>query len=185
MVDVYSDTVDEGRIYHGATTANQLGTWVFSLPVVGPNITATATVGGATTSEFSAPVVAPVVSFQLFQGATGQVWTGNPVPLASLGAFNSARTFNVVTALVRWENTTQQFQFWEGNPRTTAQLDDAPTVGLPAAVTAVFFWANGLQQFQFWFRGFPDPFQTLTPGLIHGGFYFFQAAQANVPVPMN
>ena len=147
MVDVYLDTVDEGRIYHGATTANQLGTWVFSLPVVGPNITATATVGGATTSEFSAPVVAPVVSFQLFQGATGQVWTGNPVPLASLGAFNSARTFNVVTALFRWENTTHQFQFW--------------------------------------FRGFPDPFQTLTPGLIHGGFYFFQAAQANVPVPMN
>ena len=36
----------------------------------------------------------------------------------------------------------------------------------------------------FWFRGFPDNFQTLVNGLVHGEHYFFQSNQV-VQVPMD
>ena len=347
IIEVFSDSADEGRILHGSATADGGGAWLFTCqlacPMPGPNITATATDASPTTSEFSAPfqLVAPIpsptlsslsppsafaggpgltltingsgfvngatvqfgagpdrapltlsstvitvalsaadvatvgphnvtvtipgpcvasctsntlvftvnpavidTSFNLVPGATGQLWTGNPVPLAELDTFAGARAFTAVTALFRWENSTQQFQFyfrgfplnfqtltgglqtgefyffqspgntsvtipngtlfvvpdpggifptvvgargqlWTGSPVATAQLDDAPPTGLPGGVTAVFSWENSQQQFQFWFRGFPDSFQTLTPGLVHGDFYFFQATKAGVNVPMN
>lgn len=55
-VDVYSDAADEGRVFHGSTTANGVGDWAFSGAVVGPNVTATATDAAGNTSEFSAPL---------------------------------------------------------------------------------------------------------------------------------
>jgi CSLREA domain-containing protein len=54
-IDVFSDHEDEGRIYHGSTTANGLGNWSFAGGVAGPNITATSTDAAGLTSEFSAP----------------------------------------------------------------------------------------------------------------------------------
>jgi Ca2+-binding RTX toxin-like protein len=54
-VDVYSDDEDEGRVYHGSTVADVSGNWRFTHPVVGPNVTATATDANGSTSEFSAP----------------------------------------------------------------------------------------------------------------------------------
>ena len=57
-VEVFSDSEDEGRIYHGSTTTNDdaTGTWTYPGAVTGPNITATITDGSGNTSEFSAPV---------------------------------------------------------------------------------------------------------------------------------
>src|SRR5439155_461478 len=54
-VDVYSDDEDEGRVYHGSSTADASGNWSFVDAVTGPNVTATATDAGGNTSEFSAP----------------------------------------------------------------------------------------------------------------------------------
>jgi hypothetical protein len=56
-VEVFSDSEDEGRIYHGSTTTNDdaTGTWAYPGPVTGPNITATITDASGNTSEFSAP----------------------------------------------------------------------------------------------------------------------------------
>ena len=54
-VDVYSDDEDEGRVYHGSTTADASGNWSFADAVTGPNVTATATDSAGNTSEFSAP----------------------------------------------------------------------------------------------------------------------------------
>ena len=51
-VDVYSDSVDEGRIYHGWTAADGGGNWNYPGAVTGPNITATATNASGNTSEF-------------------------------------------------------------------------------------------------------------------------------------
>jgi parallel beta-helix repeat protein len=60
-VDVYSDTEDEGRVYHGskATIDDATGTWDYAGPVSGPNITVTVTDAGGNTSEFSAPMASP------------------------------------------------------------------------------------------------------------------------------
>jgi len=54
-IDVYSDDADEGRIHYGFTTADAQGDWTYGGPVGGPNLTATCTDVGGTTSEFSAP----------------------------------------------------------------------------------------------------------------------------------
>lgn len=54
-VDVFSDSADEGRTYHGSTSADSNGDWTFTGPVDGPNVTATATDIDGNTSEFSAP----------------------------------------------------------------------------------------------------------------------------------
>jgi hypothetical protein len=54
-IDVYSDDADEGRVYHGSTTASG-GSWSFPGTVGVPNVTATVTDADGNTSEFSAPV---------------------------------------------------------------------------------------------------------------------------------
>ncbi len=59
-IDVFSDSEDEGRVYHGSTVADGAGNWSFPGGVSGPNITATATQQNQftdeyETSEFSAP----------------------------------------------------------------------------------------------------------------------------------
>jgi hypothetical protein len=60
-VEVFSDTEDEGRIYHGSAPTNDdaTGTWTYSGAVTGPHITTTATHADGNTSEFSAPVAYP------------------------------------------------------------------------------------------------------------------------------
>jgi len=54
-VEVFSDTEDEGRVFHGSTTTNNdaTGTWTYAGAVTGPNITATITDASGNTSEFS------------------------------------------------------------------------------------------------------------------------------------
>ncbi len=61
VVDVFSDDEDEGRLCEGNTTADASGTFVFTkhTSLAGPNVTATATDSGGSTSGFSAPVAAP------------------------------------------------------------------------------------------------------------------------------
>jgi len=54
-VDIFSDNDNEGRIYHGSTTASGGGSWSFPGSVSGPNVTATATNASGNTSEFTAP----------------------------------------------------------------------------------------------------------------------------------
>jgi titin len=54
-VDVFSDNADEGRTYHGSTTADGAGAWTLAGVVTGPNVTATATNAAGNTSEFSLP----------------------------------------------------------------------------------------------------------------------------------
>jgi len=60
-VEVFSDSEDEGRIYHGSTTTNDdaTGTWIYPGSVTGPYVAATLTDASGNTSEFSAPVAYP------------------------------------------------------------------------------------------------------------------------------
>jgi hypothetical protein len=53
-VDVYSDSGDEGQVWHGFVIADGAGNWKYFGPVSGPNVTATATNAAGSTSEFSA-----------------------------------------------------------------------------------------------------------------------------------
>jgi CSLREA domain-containing protein len=53
IIDVFSDSADEGRVYYGSTTANGTGNWAYAPPVGGPNLTATCTDTAGNTSEFS------------------------------------------------------------------------------------------------------------------------------------
>lgn len=53
VVDVYSDDADEGRTWQGWVQADDLGTFWFLGAAEGPYITATATGGDGSTSEFS------------------------------------------------------------------------------------------------------------------------------------
>ena len=55
LIDVYSDTEDEGRIHYGSTNADVDGDWTYSGTVGGPTVTATCT-DAAGTSGFSAPL---------------------------------------------------------------------------------------------------------------------------------
>jgi CSLREA domain-containing protein len=55
IVDVYSDAADEGLTYEGTATADGAGNWTYGVAIAGPNVTATATNAGGSTSEFSVP----------------------------------------------------------------------------------------------------------------------------------
>jgi CSLREA domain-containing protein len=61
MVDVYSDSADEGRTYEGSALSDGTGQWELGEAVVGPNVTATATDGMGNTSAFSAPFTSPTL----------------------------------------------------------------------------------------------------------------------------
>lgn len=56
IVDIYSDSEDEGEVYEGWTVAGEEGAFTFAKTVSGPNITATATDAEGNTSNFSQPV---------------------------------------------------------------------------------------------------------------------------------
>lgn len=56
-VDVYSDEVNEGRVWEGATFADAGGNWQYPGDVEGPYVTATATTSTGSTSEFSGPAL--------------------------------------------------------------------------------------------------------------------------------
>jgi hypothetical protein len=59
IVDIYSDSGDEGKVYEGSTEANADGRFTFDKASSGPYITATATDANGTTSTFSKPFLAP------------------------------------------------------------------------------------------------------------------------------
>jgi uncharacterized repeat protein (TIGR02543 family) len=63
LVEVFSDNVDEGRVYEGTTQADGAGYWSLNKPggFAGPNLTATATDSADNTSEFSMPVPAQFI----------------------------------------------------------------------------------------------------------------------------
>jgi titin len=52
-VDIYSDSADEGRIYHGFAATDGAGNWDYPGAVTGPFVTATSTNAAGSTSEFS------------------------------------------------------------------------------------------------------------------------------------
>jgi len=119
IVEVFTDFDEEGFTFHGSTTANGAGAWTFTCQIDCPfpdaALTATATNQDGNTSMFSAPLVLDLtVTFDLFAGATGQLWTGTPIPLADLDTFPgvSLRAFTQVTALFHWNNDEQRFDFW-------------------------------------------------------------------------
>jgi parallel beta-helix repeat protein len=58
VVQIFSDYEDEGRIYHGFAAADATGNFAYSGSVSGPYVTATATDGSGSTSEFSSPIEA-------------------------------------------------------------------------------------------------------------------------------
>lgn len=57
MVEIFSDSSDEGELYEGETTVNSSGFFTFNkgASFVGPHLTATATDAEGNTSKFSAP----------------------------------------------------------------------------------------------------------------------------------
>ncbi len=87
-VDVFSDLVDEGRIYEGSTFANGVGSWSFNGAVSGPNVTATAMGATGSTSEFSEAVPEPSAGLLLGVGvialgmATSRGAAGRPSAVA-------------------------------------------------------------------------------------------------------
>jgi parallel beta-helix repeat protein len=57
IVEIFSDSTDEGAIYEGTTTADASGNFIWSGSAVGPNVTVTATDGDGNTSQSSSPVI--------------------------------------------------------------------------------------------------------------------------------
>ena len=55
LIEIFSDTTNEGRRYEGHTTADTNGDWSWSGSVYGPHVTATARNSVLDTSSFSAP----------------------------------------------------------------------------------------------------------------------------------
>ncbi|MBN2149617.1 MAG: right-handed parallel beta-helix repeat-containing protein [Anaerolineales bacterium] len=53
-IEIFSDSSDQGKTYHGTVTADGSGYWSYTGALSGPNVTATATYADST-SEFSAP----------------------------------------------------------------------------------------------------------------------------------
>jgi hypothetical protein len=80
-IDVYSDDLNEGRVYHGQTTADATGRWRFSGAVTGPLVTATATDASGNTSEFAYPF--PLTEFSGIVahpvGSVAWLWTPTKV----------------------------------------------------------------------------------------------------------
>ena len=119
LIDVFSDSNGQGRVYEGTTTASAGGAWTLNAAIVGPKVTATATDADGNTSEFSASVDVQVPVPQLnsvsptiiVRGVTG-------VMLTATGSGFIAS----VTGLS-----------WNGSPRTTTVL--GPTT-LEATVLA-------------------------------------------------
>ncbi|MBN1352658.1 right-handed parallel beta-helix repeat-containing protein [candidate division KSB1 bacterium] len=60
IVEIFSDTSDEGAIYEGTTSANASGNFTWMGTPTGPNVTATATDAAGNTSEFSAAFITSV-----------------------------------------------------------------------------------------------------------------------------
>lgn len=54
-VALYSDSSDEGQVYHDIVWADVGGNWSYTGALFGPNVTATSIDGSGNTSEFSAP----------------------------------------------------------------------------------------------------------------------------------
>jgi hypothetical protein len=59
IVDIYSDSADEGEVYEGSTEADADGRFTFDEALSGPNVTATATEADGSTSTFSNPLLVP------------------------------------------------------------------------------------------------------------------------------
>lgn len=59
IVDIYSDSADEGEVYEGSTKADADGRFIFDEAPSGPFVTATATDANGNTSTFSNPFAVP------------------------------------------------------------------------------------------------------------------------------
>ena len=59
IIDVYSDSADEGRTWEGSVFSDAAGEWELGKVVAGPNVTATATDLNGNTSAFSTPFAVP------------------------------------------------------------------------------------------------------------------------------
>jgi len=55
IVEVFSDSADEGRVYHDTVVADSAGDWIVNADLDGPYITATVRDRNENSSEFSAP----------------------------------------------------------------------------------------------------------------------------------
>jgi len=60
MVEIFSDSLDEGRIYEGTTTADGSGNFMWTGNTTGPNVTAVAIDTAGNTSQFSSAFVTSV-----------------------------------------------------------------------------------------------------------------------------
>jgi hypothetical protein len=81
IVEIFSDTVDEGAIYEGTAMAGGAGHWTFNKAggLTGPNVTATATDSQGNTSEFSPPVsLAPTSPSPTSTGGATPTRSGTP-----------------------------------------------------------------------------------------------------------
>ncbi|MBN2611300.1 MAG: right-handed parallel beta-helix repeat-containing protein [Bacteroidales bacterium] len=63
IVEIFSDSLDEGAIFEGTTMADATGNFAWAGTVEGPHVTATATDINGNTSEFSDPFIIPEVVY--------------------------------------------------------------------------------------------------------------------------
>ena len=79
VVEIFSDSEDEGEIYQGSTTSDGSGNFIWTGNLTGPNITATATDANGNTSEFSQPF--SIAAGYTISGTVRYYW--NDVPIAN------------------------------------------------------------------------------------------------------
>jgi len=89
IIEIFSDSGDEGRIFEGSTVADSLGNFQWMGPITGPSVTATATDTLGNTSPFSQPF--------LITGASGGY--GSPTATRFVLQQNYPNLFNPSTEI--------------------------------------------------------------------------------------
>jgi hypothetical protein len=83
-IDVFSDSAEEGRVYHGYANADGSGNFVWAAGVFGPNATISVTSTTGNTSELSAPVSLQLVRAVGQPGSAGFAGDGLPADDAAV-----------------------------------------------------------------------------------------------------
>ncbi|MGQ9555832.1 MAG: right-handed parallel beta-helix repeat-containing protein, partial [Anaerolineae bacterium] len=103
-VQIFSDSGDEGRVYHIQVNADAAGAFSWSGALAGPNITATATDAASNTSAFSAPFAIGVCNTAPIASFTVTPSSGTPSTVFQFDASGCSDNEEAAATLqVRWD----------------------------------------------------------------------------------